>query len=102
MNSGFSTWWSAYAAWIPLNTGSASHVSRGGRGWGSSVSHSSSPWCDGSAVSSRCSAVVPVRGSPVTNTGRSIFTSEYDGCAVNPDCASSRPTRALFTCARCM
>ncbi len=57
---------------MPLNTGSSSQVSRGGRGCGNSVSHSSSPCDIGSAVSSRCRAVVPVRGRPVTNTGRSI------------------------------
>ena len=44
--------------------------SRGGRGCGNSASHSSSPWWPGSAQSRRCSAVVPVRGSPVTKIGR--------------------------------
>ena len=57
------------------NTGSPAQAGRGGRGRGASASHSSRPWWAGSATSSRCSAVVPVRGSPVTNTGRRTATS---------------------------
>jgi len=55
-------------------TGLPAQVSRGGRGCGTSASHICTPWLAGSAVSSRCRAVVPVRGSPVMNTGRSIGT----------------------------
>ncbi len=74
MNSGWATWCCSNAACKCWNTGSAAQVSRGGRGCGTSISHISRPWCAGSAVSSRCSAVVPVRGSPVTKMGRSMRT----------------------------
>ena len=75
-------------------TGLAAQVSRGGRGCGTSASHISRPWCAGSAVSSRCSAVVPVLGSPVTNTGRSIGIPAYSGCACQPASLSSRAASA--------
>ena len=76
------------------NTGSSAQVSRGGRGCGASVSHSSRPWCAGSAASSRCSAVVPVRGSPVTKIGRSMPTAAYPGWRAHPASLSSRATSA--------
>ena len=72
MYSGLSTWWAAKARCMPAKIGSSSQVSRGGRGWGNCVSHISRPWVAGSACSSRCSAVVPVRGSPIRKIGRSI------------------------------
>src|SRR6478672_3603676 len=97
MNSGLVTWCSANAACIAAKTGSPSHVARGGRGWGNSVSHSSSPWCRGSACSSRCSAVVPVRGRPTTKIGRSTGTSAYAGNSAKRAWVSSRPTSALLT-----
>ena len=100
MNSGSAMWCSEKAACIAWKIGSASHVSRGGRGWGNSVSHSSSPWWRGSALSSRCSAVVPVRGRPSTKIGRSIGTSAWAGNSVNRAWVSSRPTSALLTCER--
>ena len=59
--------------------GRPSQVSRGGRGCGSWVSHISSPCAAGSACSSRCIIVVPLRWMPVTNTGRSIATSAWRG-----------------------
>ncbi len=43
MNSGDSTWWAVNAFCIIAKTGSSSHVSRGGRGWGNWVIHISSP-----------------------------------------------------------
>ena len=102
MNSGLSMWCSENAAFSAAKIGFSSHVSRGGRGCGTSVSHSSSPWCAGSALSSRCSAVVPVRGRPQTKIGRSIGTSAYDGCSLKPCSDSSRPTSALLMNVRCM
>ena len=100
MNSGLSMWWAENASCIAEKIGSASHVSRGGRGCGYCVSHSSSPWCAGSACSSRCRAVVPVRGSPITKIGRSIGTSACSGRWLSCAWVSSRPTSALFTSER--
>ena len=85
---------------MALKIGSSSQVSRGGRGCGNSVSHSSSPWWPGSAHSSRCSAVVPVRGSPTTKIGRSIATSACSGNSANLASVINLPTSALFTCPR--
>ena len=81
-------------------TGLAAQVSRGGRGCGTSASHISRPWCAGSAASSRCSAVVPVLGSPVTNTGRSIRTCAYSGCACQAASLNSRAVSAPRSIAR--
>ena len=75
-------------------TGLAGQVSRGGRGCGTSASHIARPWCAGSAASSRCSAVVPVLGSPVTNTGRSIRTCAYPGFACQAASLHSRAASA--------
>ena len=100
MNSGLSTWCAEKACCMAAKIGSCSHVSRGGRGWGYWVSHISSPWAIGSACSSRCSAVVPVRGSPITKTGRSMGTSRCSGCAANWAWVSSTPTSALLTSER--
>ena len=100
MNSGSSTWCAAKACCIAEKIGSSSQVSRGGRGWGYCVNHISSPWCAGSAASSRCSAVVPVRGRPITKIGRSMGTSRCWGSALNCACVSSRPTSADFTSER--
>ena len=100
MYSGSSTWWALKASCIAAKTGSASHVSRGGRGWGNWVSHISRPWWAGSETSSRCSAVVPVRGRPITKTGRSTGTSACWGSALNCAWVSSRPTSALLTSER--
>ncbi len=76
-------------------TGLAAQVSRGGRGCGISASHSSSPWWPGSAVSSRCSAVVPLLGRPVTKIGRSMATSACSGmrCPSRRSRAAARPAR---------
>ena len=82
------------------NTGLSAQVCRGGRGCGASASHSSRPWCAGSAASSRCSAVVPVLGSPVTNSGRSIRTCAYPGCAGQPASLTSRAASAPRSMAR--
>ena len=100
MYSGLSTWCAVNAFCIIAKTGSSSQVSRGGRGCGNWVIHISSPCACGSACSSRCSAVVPVRGSPITKIGRSIGTSACSGCLVNAAWVSSRPTSALFTSER--
>ncbi len=102
MNSGLSTWCSENAPLSAEKIGFCSQVSRGGRGCGTSVSHSSRPWWVGSALSRRCSAVVPVRGRPQTKIGRSIGTSAYDGCSRKPFSESSRPTSAPLTKVRCM
>ena len=102
MNSGFSMWCSENAEFRALKMGFSAQVSLGGRGCGTSVSQSSSPWCAGSALSRRCSAVVPVRGRPHTKIGRSIGTSAYDGCSWKPCSDSSRPTSALLMNVRCM
>ena len=53
-------------------TGLSGQVAAGGRGCGTSASHICTPWLAGSAVSSRCRAVVPVLGSPVMKIGFSI------------------------------
>ena len=76
------------------NTGSPARSPRGGRGRGASASHSSRPWCAGSATSSRCSAVVAVRGSPVTNSGLRTGTETLSGYARQPASLSSRATSA--------
>ena len=83
-------------------TGSSAQARRGGRGCGAWVSHISRPWLDGSAVSSRCRAVVPVLGSPVTNTGRSIGTWAWSGCACQPAWLSSRAVSAPRRNVRCI
>ena len=100
MNSGDSTWCAWNACCIPAKIGSSSQVSRGGRGCGNWVIHISSPCAIGSACSSRCSAVVPVRGSPITKIGRSIGTSACSGRELNCAWVSSRPTSADFTSER--
>src|SRR5919198_2101117 len=100
MNSGCSTWCRSYPAWMAWNTGSSGHVARGGRGCGTSASHTSSPWWAGSAVSRRCSAVVPVRGRPVTKIGRSTRTSACSGCRRQAACDNSRAARAPRSSAR--
>lgn len=56
-----------------------SQVSRGGRGCGYSASHMCRPWWAGSAPSSRCSAVVPVRTNPVTKIGRLMAEHTTEG-----------------------
>src|ERR1700749_811974 len=93
MNSGCSTWCRSQPAWMYRKTGLSAQVPRGGRGGGASASHSSRPWCAGSAVSSRCSAVVPVLGSPVTNNGLPTETCACSGGARQPASLSSRVPR---------
>ena len=79
----------------------SAQVSLGGRGCGTSASHICTPWVAGSAVSSRCRAVVPVRGRPVMKIGASIGTRAYSGFACQAASLDSRAVSAPRSTARC-
>ena len=82
-------------------TGLSGQVGRGGRGCGTSASHICTPWVAGSAVSSRCRAVVPVLGRPVMNIGASIGIVAYSGFACQAASLDSRAVSAPRSTARC-
>ena len=71
----------ARPASVAAMRGSVCSVAVSGGGTGAPDSHSRSERNCGSAATSWLSAVVPVRGRPITNTGPSISCSAISGCS---------------------
>ena len=69
---------------------------------GAPTSQVCKPWNCGSAASSLCKAVVPVRGMPVITTGRVMACLSKAGFSAMDLIARARPDRALITSPQAM